>query len=350
MGIISSLLWLGAGAGVTHLARRFQDAPATPGALSDRVGWAALVAPGVLLQKDGSLMLAVEFEGPDRTAATPDEMNHLSWHLNRAHLPITDSWVWHYDYIRYPVAGYPEVRPGGVPPVAAFLDDERRREFSKPDRRFGGRCVLTLTWLPPADAEDRWGRAILKGAPQAELGWGRHLSTFLDEATQAIDRLSARLAVRRLTSAQLLSHLFFCVSGRAQRIIAPPAGVQLDHLLAPGGWRGVTHPRIADRAVRIVSWDGFPEHSQPGQLDSLLHLDFPYRWCTRVIPLGMQAAAKAIDRDRLTWFQKRKGAGQLVRESASRKERTQQQVEDDLLFENSHARTMALSAKSAAAA
>lgn len=349
MGIISSLLYMGAGAAVTHVAARLQASPSAPGALSDRVGWATFVAPGVVMQKDGSLMLAIEFQGPDRTAATPEEMNFLSQHLNRAHLPNTDSWVWHYDFVRFPVVGYPAATRC-TSRVALFLDDERRQEFNRDGRRFGGRCVLTLTWLPPEDAEDRWDRAIRKGAAESELGWGRHLAWFLDEAALAIDRLAARLTVRRLTSAEMLSHLFFCVSGRTQRIVSPPPGVQLDHLLAPGQWHGVTHPQIAGRAVRVVAWDGFPEYSQPGQLDSLLHLNFPYRWSTRVIPLGMGAAARAIDRDRLNWFQKRKGAGQLVRESASRQERTTQQVEDDQLFENSHARTMALSAKSAAAA
>lgn len=349
MGIVSSLLWMGAGAAVSHLASRVQAAPREPGALSDRVGWAALVAPGVLMQKDGSLMLAVAFEGPDRTAATAEDLNHLSVHLNRAHLPNTDAWLFHYDYVRAGVVGYPRCSVG-APALAAFLDGERSRDFATPGQRFGGRCVLTVTWLPPADAEDRWSRAILKGGMHAESGWGRHLAVFLDEATLLVDRLSARLRVRRMSSAELLSHLYFCVSGRHQRINPPPAGVPLDHLLAPGQWDGVTHPRIGGRAVRVVAWDGFPEYSHAGQLDSLLHLGFPYRWSTRVIPLGMRAAARAIDRDRLNWFQKRKGASQLLRESASRKERNAQQLEDDLLFENSHARVMALSAKEAAAA
>lgn len=349
MGIVSSLLWMGAGAAVTHVAARAQQEPKEPAALSDRVGWAGLVAPGVLMQKDGSLMLALALEGPDQTAATAEDLNHLSRQMNRAHLPNTDCWLLHYDYVRYGVVGYPgSARSAGG--VAAFLDAERRREFGTVGRRFGGRCVLTVTWLPPADAEDRWSRAIRKGTSAAEIGWGRHLEFFLNEASLLADRLSARLRVRRMSSAELLSHLYLCVAGRQQRIIPPPVGVPLDHLLAPGDWQGVTHPRIAGRAVRVVAWDGFPDHSHAGQLDSLLHLGFPYRWSTRVIPLGMGAAAKAIDRDRLNWFQKRKGASQLLRDSASRKERNAQQQEDDLLFENSHARVMALSAKDAAAA
>lgn len=349
MGIVSSILCLGAGAAVTHVAARLQENAAEPGALSDRIGWAGLVAPGVLMQKDGSLMLGVEFQGPDQTAATPRDLNLLSRDLNRAHLPNTDTWTLNYDYVRFSVAGYPAAT-GHARGVAGFLDEERRRDFSSAGRRFGGRGVLTAAWTPPEDAEEMWSRAIRKGEAEAELGWGRHLALFLDEAALLVDRLGARLAVRRLTSAELLSHLRFCVSGLHQRVTPPPVGVRLDHLLAPGRWHGGTHPQIGGRPVRVVTWDGFPESSYAGQLDSLLHLQFPYRWSTRVIPLGMQAASRAIDRDRLNWFQKRKGAGQLLRESASRKERTAQQQEDDQLFENSHARVMALSAKDAAAA
>ena len=42
--------------------------------LSDFLPWAALVAPGVVLNKDGSFQRSARFRGPDLDSATPAEL------------------------------------------------------------------------------------------------------------------------------------------------------------------------------------------------------------------------------------------------------------------------------------
>ena len=42
--------------------------------LADFLPWAALVAPGVVLNKDGSLQRSAAFRGPDLDSATPAEL------------------------------------------------------------------------------------------------------------------------------------------------------------------------------------------------------------------------------------------------------------------------------------
>ena len=39
--------------------------------LTDYLTWAALIAPGVVLNKDGSFQRCLRFRGPDLDAATP---------------------------------------------------------------------------------------------------------------------------------------------------------------------------------------------------------------------------------------------------------------------------------------
>jgi type IV secretory pathway VirB4 component len=49
---------------------RFLDEFRTkPITLADHLPWAALVAPGVILNKDGSFSACVKFRGPDRENA-----------------------------------------------------------------------------------------------------------------------------------------------------------------------------------------------------------------------------------------------------------------------------------------
>ena len=45
-----------------------------PAALADHLPWAALVAPGVVLNKDGSFMAGFRFRGPDLESSTEDEL------------------------------------------------------------------------------------------------------------------------------------------------------------------------------------------------------------------------------------------------------------------------------------
>ncbi|HEX7240313.1 MAG TPA: hypothetical protein VF263_08620 [Longimicrobiaceae bacterium] len=349
MGFLSSMALLGAGAAVNELGRRLLESRPREGALSERLGWCTLVAPGVVMQKDGSFLFGWEFEGPDRTGGTPLEQNLTSRMLNRAWLPFTDQWIHHLDLVRVGCSVYPPTART-APRAARVVDGRLRTEFGPGGRKFRNRQVLVTTWLAPADAQDRLSRALLKGEELGEEAWRHHVTTFLEAGGVLEDRLSVRLRMRRMTSARLLSHLYFCLAGVEHPVLPPEELVPLDCLLAPGRWQGGTHPMVGDRHVRVVTWTGFPRASTPGLLDSLQYLPFSYRWSTRLIPLGMAAAEKAIEAEQITWFHKRKKAGQLLREARRQGQATDRQAEDDAMFENSHARLMALQAKEAAAA
>src|SRR3546814_8465187 len=53
-------------------------------ALSDFLPWAALVAEGVILNKDGSFQRTARFRGPDLDSATPAELVSTTSRLNNA--------------------------------------------------------------------------------------------------------------------------------------------------------------------------------------------------------------------------------------------------------------------------
>lgn len=71
---------------------------------------------------------------------------------------------------------------------------------------------------------------------------------------------------------------------------------------------------LGDTHLRTLTVLGFPGLSRPGILDALNHLDFPYRWVTRFIPLDKAQATKVLTRLRRHWFAKRKSILALLRE------------------------------------
>src|SRR2546430_10382107 len=103
---------LGGVAGVRGLAH-VREHRVAPAGLADLVNWAFLVDDGVVLQKDGSLLAGWRYHGPDLAAATPEELDASSRHVNDALLPFTDAWMFHVDAIRRPAVARSEERRVG---------------------------------------------------------------------------------------------------------------------------------------------------------------------------------------------------------------------------------------------
>ena len=55
-----------------------------PALLADWLPWAGLIAPGVVLNKDGSFQRTARFRGPDLDSATQGELIATSARLNNA--------------------------------------------------------------------------------------------------------------------------------------------------------------------------------------------------------------------------------------------------------------------------
>jgi type IV secretion system protein TrbE len=64
-----------------------------PRMLADFLPWAALVAPGVVLNKDGSFQRTAQFRGPDLDSATPAELVGTTARLNNALRRLGSGWA-----------------------------------------------------------------------------------------------------------------------------------------------------------------------------------------------------------------------------------------------------------------
>src|SRR3989344_8015320 len=79
-----------------------------PATLADHLPWAALVAPGVVLNKDGSFTTAFRFRGPDLESSTEDELMAVRARLNNALKRLGTGWCLHVEARRRPGEPYPE--------------------------------------------------------------------------------------------------------------------------------------------------------------------------------------------------------------------------------------------------
>ncbi|HEX5185046.1 MAG TPA: conjugal transfer protein TrbE [Allosphingosinicella sp.] len=282
--------------------------------LADHLPWAALVAPGIVLNKDGSFMRVLRFRGPDLESATEAELVAACARANNVLKRFGSGWALHVEAERVEALGYPA---SAFPDAASWLvDEERRAAFESAGRHFESRYHLALTFLPPPDQADTAGRALVeRGDGRKGRDWREALAAFAAETGRALDLLSGFMPeVRALDDRETLSYLHRCVSTRRHDVAVPETPFYLDGLLADTPLAGGLEPMLGDAHLRTLTILGFPNLSRPGILDALNHQDFGYRWVTRFIALDKTEATKALTRLRRQWFNKRKSITAMLRE------------------------------------
>jgi type IV secretion system protein TrbE len=282
--------------------------------LADHLPWAALVAPGVVLNKDGSFQRTLRFRGPDLESATEAELVAVAARVNNMLKRFSSGWALFFEAERVEALGYPD---SPFPDAASWLvDAERRASFEGGRDHFESRYHLTLVWLPPADAGARAERALVESKAGAERrDWREALGQFVADTDRALDLLAGLMPeVRELDDQETLTFLHDKISAARHPVAVPETPLYLDALLADTPLTGGLEPILGDLHLRTLTLLGFPALSRPGILDALNHQDFGYRWVTRFIALDRTDATRALTRLRRIWFNKRKSVTALLRE------------------------------------
>ncbi|MCA3564729.1 MAG: conjugal transfer protein TrbE [Methylocystis sp.] len=286
----------------------------TPQTLADFLPWAALVAPGVVLNKDGSFQRSARFRGPDLDSATPAELAATAARLNNALRRLGSGWTIFAEAQRVPARAYPSSR--FPDPVSELVDAERRAQFEEAGSHFESRYVLTFVWLPPADDVQRAESWLYEGQAADGSADGREaLRGFIDRTTRVLDLIEAFVPEAEwLTDTETLTYLHSTVSTRRHTVRVPETPMHLDALLADEPLIGGLGPRLGDQHLRVLTVLGFPSATYPGVLDDLNALAFEYRWSTRAICLDKTDAGRLIGRVRRQWFAKRKSIASILKE------------------------------------
>jgi type IV secretion/conjugal transfer VirB4 family ATPase len=281
--------------------------------LADFLPWAALVAEGVVLNKDSSFQRTARFRGPDLDSATPAELVGVTARLNNALRRLGSGWAIFVEAQRiaaqtYPHSTFPD-------PASALVDLERQDAFEEAGAHFESRYYLTFVWLPPAEDASRIEGWLYEGRAQTGVDPWELLHSFVDRTNRVLQLVEGFMPeVAWLDDSDTLTYLHSTISTRAQRIRVPETPMHLDALLADEPLAGGLEPRLGAHHLRTLTVVGFPTATHPGILDELNRLAFPYRWSTRAILLDKTEAVKLLTKIRRQWFAKRKSIAAIVKE------------------------------------
>ncbi|MBR0924645.1 conjugal transfer protein TrbE, partial [Bradyrhizobium diazoefficiens] len=286
---------------------------------ADLVPYAGLVANGVVLLKDGSLMAGWYFAGPDSESSTDAERNEVSRQINTILARLGSGWMIQVEAVRVPTTDYPAQQDCRFPdPVTRAIDDERRSRFEQERGHFESRHAIILSWRPPERRRAGLARYIYSDTESRSASYAdTAIESFRTSIREVEQYLASVLSIRRMETREveerdgtriarydeLFQFIRFCITGENHPIRLPDIPMYLDWLATAELQHGLS-PMVENRFLGVVAIDGFPAESWPGILNSLDLMPLTYRWSSRFMFLDDQDARQKLERTRKKWQQK----------------------------------------------
>lgn len=290
--------------------------------LPDLLPWAALVAPGVVLQKEHNFQKTIAFRGPDLDSSSPSELVSVVARLNNALKRLGSGWAYFIEAQRHKTENYPEA--AWAVPAAWLVDQERKEAFQSKGAHFESSYFITFVWQMPTSQTKKAEQFFYDNQAEAKddhLENVRDLEFFQKSVREIVGIMSGVFSqVRELNDDETLTYMHSTISTHRHPIKTPRVPMYLDAMLPDQALTVGDILMLGDHFIPTLSIVNFPSSSIPGLLDDLNHLNLEYRWVTRFITLDKSSARKSIEGFRKRWWSKRKNLWTLIKEEASQQE------------------------------
>lgn len=273
-----------------------------------------IVEPGVVVNKDGSLLSVFQFRGSDLDSEIKEQLAALTVQMNHIFLLFGTGWVFYFEAQRKPSTAYePDVF---FPEETTKAIDEERKALFSSGTYYESDYYASVYWKPPLDAEGRAKDLVVEGKTKRAACAADHVAYFLNHVRKLYEAfLYLQLPeVRWLSQEELLTYLHFIVSGKNHRVKVPDVPLLLDSFLYDTPLTGGIEPMLGDLHMRVVVPTSFTSESQFGMFNALNRLDFPYRWVTRFYFVDKQEMLSELDTFLRRWKGKEKSFRQMIYE------------------------------------
>ena len=141
-----------------------------------------------------------------------------------------------------------------------------------------------------------------------------YLANFNRKLDEFINKLSANIYCRHLTSEETLTYFHYCITGLKHKVKVPEIPMYIDSVLASQDLAGGFCPKIGKNHIRVISIKAFPSCLRSGILESLSLLPFETRVSTRFIHLDPATSKKYIEKVRKDWDQSKMSFKSMINE------------------------------------
>ena len=264
-----------------------------PSRLPDLLIWAGLLAPGVVLNKNGSLQASFRFRGPDLESATASELIAVSARLNNVLKRLRSGWAVFIEAQRRPALSY----QAGIWPdmVSALIDEERRAKFAEGEQ-FESEYYLTLVYQTATMTTSMAYQMLYEHLPEGESVNYRETIRFFQEQCGRFEDLLTDIfpMIARLDDSETLTYLHSTVSTKRHPLSVPSIPMYLDVLVSDQDLKAGVRPMLGANYLRTLSIKMFPNETFPGILEALNELGMSYRYVVRYLALDREEAVREI--------------------------------------------------------
>lgn len=286
--------------------------------LSDHLPWGALIAPGVILNKNRTMMKTIAFRGPDLASSSDEEMMVVTARVNNALKRLGTGWTYFIEAQRFEQNTYPESQWPDA--VSWIVDRERQGNFEEDKHHFESSYYLTLVWERPQPLTKKLENVFYDDpkAGKTSNDFEHDLEYFTRSTTEILTILDTIFpSVGELNDDQLLSYLHSTISAEPHPVNAPDLPMYLDAYIPDQPFLAGDIAMVGDYFMPTISVTGFPHSTTPGILDKLNYLDLEYRWVNRFICFDKEVAMKEILTKRRYWTGKVKSVWTMLKETAA---------------------------------
>ena len=285
--------------------------------VSTYVQWFSLVAEGIVMNEDGSLMRTYQFMGRDLESTEPEEIKAVIAMVNGHLKQLGEGWCIYVEARRskanlYKLRRFPDK-------ACQMMDYERQNSFNH-DTYYVNDYFITLQWLPQSERRKGIAKFFFdrnRYEEAADHSLRENLDSFLNTTKKVIDGFSKYLAwCRELDDEEMLTYLHSCVSLDNHVVKRPLEPVCLGDMLCDVPFYGGTNPVIGNEYysehLGCISIKSYPPESWACMLDELNRLDLEFRWVSRFIcheklcsqehVNSVKRSWKANDKDIITWL------------------------------------------------
>lgn len=285
--------------------------------LSDFLPYAHFVDANTILNKDGSFSAILSYIGEDLDSSADSEKNTLKMHLNNSLMKFGSGWMFNFDFNNIYKNSYPVESDCDFPePTSYVVDQERRTRYKQQSLHFQKLNYITFTYLPPNDAEAKFGDLMVDGKGKDIANYSHHLSRFNHLIERFVIEMGGKLQFKRLNTHEMFSFIAWCITGEFHQLKVFDPRVDLDYLFGELADLTTTlKMKVNNKLVRVLTITDFPGVTRPEILSALTKLRFEYRISTRYIILDTEDGDKLLRKRVKTWFGKRTTAKQLITQS-----------------------------------
>lgn len=274
----------------------------TSDSLSDLLPYIFAVDDGILILKNGSLMISYEYSGDDPETLSNADKNSIIGNINRSLLRLGTGYAMFQDTMRYNVSEYfdDQIFPCDV---AKYIDDKRKNFFLK-ENHFASKYFINFIYTIPEDNQDKIKKLLIDDE-QIMQSFDKHLAEFKKNIESVVDLLSSKLKIKKLSTPEQLSYIHYCITGSYNKSRNFHEFCYLDSVLASEDFVGGFRPKIGKYYLRMLSITGFPDYVYPDDMNFINKLPVSFRWSNRFIFLDEQDAVSEINKIRGAWFYKK---------------------------------------------